>query len=108
MSGRNLFLFSRHDLHAMTLTSEFRHRLGAQPDDLEIAFYDWDGQPGQSVDPAGFDFAVMDRAALHRLGPGDVNSVTLASLTPVNAAALRDAGGAHRAGHGQGLRLRHR
>lgn len=90
MTGRNLFLFSRRDNHATTLTSEFRHRLGARPDDLEIAFYDWDGQPGRGVDPDGFDFPVLGRAELAGMGPGDVNSVTLASLTPANAAALRD------------------
>jgi hypothetical protein len=90
MKSRNLFLFSRRDNHATTLTSEFRHRLGAQPGDLEIAFFDWNGEPGQGVDPAGFDFPVMDQTELAKLKSGDVNSVTLASLTPANAAALRE------------------
>lgn len=88
MTQRNLFLFSCRDNHAITLTSEFRHRFGAEPGDMDIYFYDWDGGP--EIDPATFDFPVIGRAEGAALGPGSVRSAFLCSLIPSNAAALRD------------------
>ena len=90
MTGRNLFLLSRHDAHAITWTSEFLHRFGARRDDMEILFFDWDGQPDRGFDPNAFGFEVLTASQGRALGPGDINSLTLSSLQPRNAGALRE------------------
>ena len=88
MPSHNLFLMSVRENHAKTVTSEFRHRFGARSGDAAILFYDWDGS--DIVDPDAFDFPVLSPEAAQALGPGDVRSVILISLTPKNAAALTE------------------